>query len=60
MIPDIQQQLIRMLLEQLDDEFDGDILDLFEPGSDYEISITDIYFDDDDELIANISIDKRG
>lgn len=60
MIPDIQSQLIRMLLEQLDDEFDGDILDMFEPGSDYEINITDIYFDDEDELIANISIDKRG
>jgi hypothetical protein len=60
MIHNFQAEITRLLLEQLDEEFDGDILDLFEPGSDYEITITDMYYDDDDELIANISIEKRG
>lgn len=56
----IRQQMVKLLLEQLDDEFNGDILDLFEEGSDYEITINEAYFDDNDELITNISINKKG
>lgn len=56
----IQDEMMRLLLEELDDEFDGDILEAFEPDSNYEITINEMYVDDDDELIASISITKRG
>lgn len=55
----LRQHLTRLLLEELDDEFDGDILDAFEPNSDYEIVIKEMYYDDDDELVTNIAIEKR-
>lgn len=56
----IQDEIVRMLLEELDDEFDGDIMNAFEPFSNYEITIKEMYIDDDDEIIADIVIEKRG
>ena len=56
----IKNEIIKLILGEIDEEFDGDILDAFEPFSDYEITIKEMYFDDNDELITDVEIKKRG